>query len=180
MNNERLKFRTWSNKYNQYVKSQTYPYGHTVFCITQDGNLFEDEEHSEWDKYPDPYNNPTIVVEQCLGLKDRNGKLIFEGDILRKVEHTFLELSNISDAYLLDRITIDKSLIKRGEEEKDYSGDSYVEVWYYGKTDIATMERFPHYWLKDEHFGYEGEEMEEPEDWEIVGNIHETPELLKN
>ena len=40
-------------------------------------------------------------------------------------------------------------------------------------TDVATMERFPRYWLKNESFGYEGEDLESPCDWEVIGNIHD-------
>ena len=59
-------------------------------------------------------------------------------------------------------------------EEK--TNNKFNEICYFfrtGETDVATMDRFPGFWLKNESFGWEGEELETPEDWVIIGNIHE-------
>ena len=73
------------------------------------------------------------TVGQFTGLKDKNGKEIYDGDILRT----------------------------------DYG------------LDVATMERFPKFWLKKESFGYKGEKTQYPEMCEVIGNIHENPEILE-
>jgi hypothetical protein len=44
--------------------------------------------------------------------------------------------------------------------------------------DVVTMERFPLYWLKNEFFGYEGEDLVSPDECEVIGNVYEHPELL--
>lgn len=43
--------------------------------------------------------------------------------------------------------------------------------------DIVDLSRF-RLWLQKEDFGYEGEELISPQDCEIIGNIHENPELV--
>lgn len=92
------------------------------------------------------------TVGQFTGLFDKNGVKIFEGDILQKWD-TDYELW----------------------EERGYEGDEPFKII---KKDFATMERFPVLWMKNERFGYEGEDLESPDKWEVIGNIHDNPELL--
>jgi uncharacterized phage protein (TIGR01671 family) len=88
-----------------------------------------------------------------MGLTDKKGNKIFEGDILQKWE--------------VDWET---------DERNNFEGE---EPLIATKKDVATMDRFPVFWLQNESFGYEGDDLEDSDKWEIIGNISDNPELLK-
>ena len=96
-------------------------------------------------------NNKTIG--QYTGLKDKNGKEIYEGDVLKQV----------------------KKSSREGYESTSYDKNNFEVVFKYGSFwlqrpygDSAYIRDFPNI---DEFVGFEC--------FEIVGNIYENPELLE-
>ena len=122
---DRFKFRVWSKKYNKFIEDNRYPIGSDYqLIITQSGTLiklglgdFEDdcEDSYSWATF-DNYEQDCIIT-QCTGLKDKNGKLIYELDYVRYSNNTYkveidkflgISLTNISngDTIIMDDIVL--------------------------------------------------------------------------
>ena len=120
MNNDCFKVRIWNVSGGYYLPE---------FYLTPAGEVCEFGVFNGTPQVRKFDNQENYRKERCTGLTDKNGRLIYEGDVLRRSW-----------------------------------GD---------KIDVATLSRLPKYWLEHEEFGWEGEELEEPEYWEIIGNVHE-------
>ena len=69
MNNDRFKFRVWDNVINVY-------WNEGKIQLSDDGKLLVVEGNMQ------PQGIEGVTVEQCTGLRDKNGKLIYEGDVV--------------------------------------------------------------------------------------------------
>ena len=86
--NDRFKFRVWSNKYNRYIVDSHYPIGSDhIIVIRQDGKAYnlglgDYEDYSNMHSWAVMEEFTDCIFERCTGLKDKNGNLIYEGNIL--------------------------------------------------------------------------------------------------
>lgn len=118
---DRFKFRVWDVKYRKMWNSDN------ELCISC---IFECLRHAITHKTDD-----VVIIEQCTGLKDKNSKLIYEGDIVNT--------SNFG-----------KCFIEWADDEAGFTLHSIETVNYYS---IYCCNGF-----------------------EVIGNIHENPELLED
>lgn len=110
--NDRFKFRVWDKINEIWIENPLIDA--RIGCVAGFYN-------------PEEAMKRRVIVEQCTGLKDKNGNLIYEGDI-------------VTDG-----------------------ADNFTVAWNYNAWCIQTN--------KFEHFLTEG--------FELIGNIHEPPELME-
>ena len=90
---DRFKFRIWHEPlkqmhYNDFIVTAT---GYTAKLYQEKDYMMKfNQEDLEFDKQ--------CVVMQCTGLKDRKGKLIYEGDVV-KINENYCDYSAIEDFY---------------------------------------------------------------------------------
>lgn len=129
--NDRFKFRVWDKQNECYAYSNNSDVD--MLYIETDGVL----TYGIWNEdYEDMFYTPEseVVIEQCTGIKDRNGELIYENDLI-KIDDD-VAVINWSDYYA-------RFMLESSEDIFDFER-SYAE------------------------------------ECEVIGNIHENPDLLEN
>ena len=134
------KFRVWDTENKEMLKVQELDFEDTFYG----GRL-----SIRTDQYNDYFDIEDMILMQYTGLKDKNGKEIYEGDIV-------------------------KVKLYKGEEEKYFIG----KVEYFGSNFIVDADNNSEYHVYDlDGFGIDY--RYNLEDCEVIGNIYDNPELLK-
>lgn len=140
-----LKFRIWDKKYNMFDN------GSPDLFISTDGEVYEKDERIygmetivEYDKM-DHYE-----VNQWTGLKDKNGKEIYEGDIVK---------------------------VKYSYEQNYLGGFAHDEVIGHVKFNHGCFDVYRN--NVDQGIVIREHISDLEAEWEVIGNIYEHPHLLE-
>lgn len=150
--NREIKFRIWSFTQRRWLQDS---YG-DFLALDLDGGVIRVQTDSC--ENPSSDVNENLVVEQYIGKKDKNGKEIFDGDVVR-ILYTDWPSKSMADPRTIEEYLIDISLL--GKVEFIDNG-WYVALWSKRNREWKTREVEPgaHGFI------------------EVIGNIHENPELL--
>ena len=150
------KYRAWDSSKKEMFKD--------TFAITESGQVVVVDQ-SSFLTSPDYIFVDNLVIMKSTGLKDKNGKEIFEGDILK--------FNDEWDDYCYE-----------GYVDGSTEGINFVEIerettcFTFGK--FQTSDSSLLYFMKDEYLSFEDLITDKDFEFEIVGNIYENPELLED
>lgn len=101
----RFKFRIWDKKEKQMLEVLLISYFmNGEMSSVRASNVCGDI--LIFDDYEQRFND--IVLMQCTGLKDKNGQLIYEGDIIADAEHKYTVEWSLNNGYFVRKPWIDQ------------------------------------------------------------------------
>ena len=157
----KIKYRIWSNKYKLFTHDPRWPsnqHTHEEYVLTPGGEVWT-LVTTDFENYFRVLDSSEYVVQRATGLKDKNDKEIFEGDI---VNHWWLSNADLKTGIVISHfgeyLVVAKDIF---EEDEHANNISYTgNCWYQTKLK-GLFESRPN------------------EQAEIIGNIFENPNLLK-
>lgn len=150
------KFRAWDSVEKKFVEH---------FFITGNGLICNMEKPILGYRLPIPFEKSELILMQSTGLVDKNGKEIFEGDILK-----------FNDEW--------NEYCHEGYVDGSVEGINFVEVvrgeacFEFGKTRYPESSLF--IYMEDEHLSFAELVKDKDFGFEIVSNVYENPELLED
>nr|DAJ76559.1 MAG TPA: YopX protein [Caudoviricetes sp.] len=154
---DRFRFRAWYTDYDKntemiYDVQGTYDTG---CCEDYPGS-------SHHDRFQDVLMDSNAIVMQCTGLKDKNGKLIYEGDIIR-VQYIGAQIPLFSRQFSnLPKDEIFAIIYDHDWHKFRCENPNYKKTCEIHSLDLDAIQ------INTENKQYE-----------IIGNIYQNPELLE-
>lgn len=146
------RFRAWDKEFKEMVQVDALVFEEQIIKATyKNGNIVKEDLKN-------------YVLMQSTGLTDKNGKEIFEGDILK-----------FNDSW--------NDFCYEGYVDGEIEGINFVEIesetacFVFGKTKISDSSLF--YYTNEEHLTFQEIITDTSFEFEIIGNIWEHPELAE-
>lgn len=164
--NDRFKFRVWLKNENRF--------GYLLNLFSCGTNSqYEVEEYDKQGDHYTVYSADEVILQQCTGLRDKNGKLIYEGDIVKDFTYTH----DVKYICAFVPILGGLGLISK-QDLKDYNFcEENWESYGINKEVRRLDNRFK---LANQGNKLKCFSMGKllMTDYEVIGNIYENPELL--
>ena len=146
------RYRAWDKEFKEMVQVDALVFDEQIIKATyKNGNVVKEELKN-------------YVLMQSTGLTDKNGKEIFEGDIVK-----------FNDEW--------EEYCQEGYIDGSTSGVNYVEIGTESTAFIFCKTKYPDsslfYYANEERLTFQEIITDTSFEFEIVGNIHTNPELLE-